>query len=231
MGIFSSTGFPKSYLAKKPVFKKIGEKICCAKYSCAFEYFPFLLPKYISVLRNVYMNLQGPRIHIRFLTPDDVGAIYVAWMNDSTVTQYLESRWSVHTVESIRIFVTAMNNSQNDYLFGIFLNETNQHIGNIKIGNIHPYHRHADVGLMIGDKTSWGKGIAFEAIELVTQYGFEQLNLHKLIAGMYEENVSSYKSFLRASYQEVGRYKQHFFLHGHFVDGILLERCRPQDYS
>jgi [ribosomal protein S5]-alanine N-acetyltransferase len=87
------------------------------------------------------------------------------------------------------------------------------------------------VGLMIGDKTSWGKGIAFEAIELVTQYGFEELNLRKLTAGMYEQNVGSYKSFLKAGYQEVGRYKQHFFLQGHFIDGILLERCRPQDYN
>jgi [ribosomal protein S5]-alanine N-acetyltransferase len=107
----------------------------------------------------------------------------------------------------------------------MFLKETQTHIGNIKIGSINWQHRYGDVGLLIGDKNSWGKGIAAEAISLVTQYAFEELNLHKLTAGMYEQNIGSYKAFIKAGYQEVGRFKQHYFSHGEYVDGIVVERC------
>ena len=66
-----------------------------------------------------------------------------------------------------------MNNSPVDAMFGIFLNDSHQHIGNIKSGNIDPFHRRAEVGLVIGDRAVWGKGYAAEAISLATRYGFE----------------------------------------------------------
>ncbi len=172
------------------------------------------------------MKLQGQHIYLRFLSPDDVSDAYVAWMNNAEITQYLESRWSVQTLESIRAFVKAVADSSNDYLFGMFLKDTHQHIGNIKIGNINPHHHYGDVGLIIGDKASWGKGIAAEAISLVTRYGFEELNLNKLTAGMYEHNVGSYRAFIKAGYREVGRYEKHFFYQGRYVDAFLVEKCR-----
>lgn len=172
------------------------------------------------------MHLHGQRIYLRLLAPDDVSSEYVAWMNNDEITQYLESRWSVHTLESIQAFVQAMCESPNDYLFGMFLKDTHQHIGNIKIGNINPHHHYGDVGLIVGDKASWGKGIAAEAISLVTQYGFEELNLNKLTAGMYEHNMGSYKAFMKAGYKEVGRYEKHFFYQGRYVDAFLVEKCR-----
>jgi [ribosomal protein S5]-alanine N-acetyltransferase len=172
------------------------------------------------------MSIHGQHIYLRELTPNDVGSDYVTWMNDSEITQYLESRWTTQTFESIRIFVQKMCDSSNDYLFGIFLKNTDQHIGNIKIGSINQFHRYGDVGLIIGDKASWGKGIAAEAIELITHYAFEDLNLNKLTAGMYEQNLGSYKAFLKAGYREVGRYQKHFFCQGQYVDAFLMEKCR-----
>lgn len=172
------------------------------------------------------MDLRGQHIYLRLLTTDDVSADYVAWMNDSEITQYLESRWSAQTTDTIRAFVQAMADSPKDFLFGMFLNEHHKHIGNIKIGNINQIHRYGDVGLIIGDKASWGKGIASEAISLVTRYGFDELNLHKLYAGMYEQNQGSYKAFIKAGYQDAGRYKSHFFCQGQYVDALWVEKCR-----
>ncbi|MCU0425061.1 MAG: GNAT family N-acetyltransferase [Candidatus Kapabacteria bacterium] len=172
------------------------------------------------------MELHGQHIYLRLLTPDDVSEAYVAWMNDSEITQYLESRWTVQTKDTIRAFVQATCDSSKDFLFGMFLNENHKHIGNIKIGNINQVHRFGDVGLIIGDKASWGKGFAAEAIALVTRYGFEELNLHKLFAGMYEQNLGSYKAFIKAGYSDAGRYKQHFFCQGRYVDALWVEKCR-----
>lgn len=177
------------------------------------------------------MKLQGQHIYLRFLSPDDVSDDYVAWMNNAEITQYLESRWSVQTLEGIRAFVKTMADSPNDYLFGMFLNDTHQHIGNIKIGNVNQRHRYGDVGLIIGDKASWGKGIAAEAIALATRYGFEELNLNKLTAGMYEPNLGSYKAFIKAGYKEAGRYEKHFFYQGRYVDAFLVEKCRDTSHS
>ncbi len=59
--------------------------------------------------------------------------------------------------------------------FGIFVIETREHIGNIKIGNIDQIHRFADVGLLIGEASARGKGYGTEAILLACRYAFGNL--------------------------------------------------------
>ena len=64
-------------------------------------------------------------------------------------------------------------------MFGIFLGDEFKHVGNIKLGPINSYHKRAEIGLMIGDKSVWGKGIATKVIRMVTHFGFSELNLLK----------------------------------------------------
>lgn len=174
------------------------------------------------------MKILGKRIFIQILSPHDVTEAYIAWMNDPDINQYLESRFRIQTMESVRSFVEAMNNSPVDAMFGIFLNDSHQHIGNIKIGNIDTFHRRAEVGLVIGDRAVWGKGYAAEAISLATKYGFEELNLNKLTAGMYAENIGSFKAFIKCNWRHVGTLKEHCFSHGKYIDEFIVEICKNE---
>ncbi len=172
------------------------------------------------------VKIQGERLHLRALSPEDVTQSYLDWMRDPKVNRYLESRFSRHTLESLRSFVIAMNESPDNYLFGVFLEPRGEHIGNIKIGSISQHHRHADVGLIIGAKTAWGMGYGTEAIRLVTRHAFDHLGLNKLYAGMYAENAGSARAFLKAGYREIGVLKKHVLCDGRFIDSLMVEICR-----
>lgn len=172
------------------------------------------------------MKIIGERIYLKILSTEDVRENYAAWLRDEDIVEFLEIRWRVFTVEDIKEYVKMINESPNDFLFGIFLKQNNEHIGNIKVGEINQVHRFGEIGLIIGNKNMWGKGYGTEAIKLVTQYAFEELNLNHLKAGMYADNVGSYKSFIKAGYREVGRYKKKRFYKGRYVDEILLEKCK-----
>lgn len=174
------------------------------------------------------MRIQGQRIFLRPLEERDVGEEYLMWMRDAEVTQYLECRDQVQTIDNLRAYVRGMNSSHRDHLFGMFLLQGNEHIGNIKIGNIREPHRSADLGLMIGKRSAWGKGYGAEAIALITRYGMESLRLNKLWAGMYSENLGSYYAFIKAGYREVGRFRQHILFNGRYIDSILVEKCRNE---
>lgn len=172
------------------------------------------------------MQKVKKQILIRQLVPGDVGDSYLAWMNDPEVTRFLESRWKPHSHDDLVSFVSSVRASGTDFLFGIFLADSGEHIGNIKIGNINPIHHYADLGLVIGAKRYWGMGYATEAIRLATEYAFTELNLNKLIAQIYAPNVGSQKAFEKAGYRVVGHYTRHRFYQGQFVDAVLVERCR-----
>jgi len=169
------------------------------------------------------MAVFGERVFLRILSASDVSEAYRSWMSDDEVVRYLECRWRSYTLEDLREFVESMNRSPRDVLFGIFERGTERHVGNIKIGNIDPIHRFADVGLLIGDRPSWGKGYGSEAIRLACRYAREELNLHKLTAGIYASNEGSRRAFLKAGFREAGLLKEHRLSAGAYVDEWLME--------
>lgn len=172
--------------------------------------------------------LQGDQVFLRRLTEEDATQEYVDWMNDPEINQYLESRFNKQTIESTRAFIRSVTND-NNYQLGIFLNESEKHIGNIKIGSINHYHKYADIGFLIGDKSYWGKGIATEAIKLATEFAFNTLKLHKLWGGAYSPNIGSIKAFLKNAYQQEGIKKNQYLCQGKYVDDILFGKVNPNE--
>ena len=71
--------------------------------------------------------------------------------------------------------------------------KNNKHIGNLKIGPININHKTSEISYFIGDKKEWGKGYATESVKLAIKYSFDNLNLYKCIAGVYESNFASSK--------------------------------------
>lgn len=147
------------------------------------------------------------RLIFRTLTKENVSEQYVGWLNDPEVNQFLETRFSEQSLETCEQFVTQMQNDSASFLFGIFSKETNTHIGNIKLGFINSRHSSGQLSLFIGEKSQWGKGFATESIQTITQWGFDELDLKRIEAGCYDNNMGSLRAFLKAGYAVEGFFK------------------------
>lgn len=166
--------------------------------------------------------IVGERVLLREVRPSDVNERYYAWMNDPAVTQHLESRFVPQPMERLEAYVRDLLGSKDSIFLAIVLREGDRHIGNIKLGPIDWIHRRAEVGLLIGERDCWGQGYATEAISLVTAYAFRTLNLRKLTAGCYGNNVGSVRAFEKAGFSVEGVRPEQFFVHGSYVDHVLL---------
>jgi RimJ/RimL family protein N-acetyltransferase len=175
-------------------------------------------------------RIYGKNIFLRLLTPKDADQRYLGWLKDKEVTQFLECRWYKYTLKSLRKFVRHANRAKGprDWLFGIFIKQTGGYIGNIKVGSINTIHKFGEIGLMIGDKKSWGKGYGTEAIRLATDFAFSDLKLNKLITGIYINNIGSYKAFMKAGYREVGKLEKHKLYKGKYIDEIFVEKVNSR---
>jgi RimJ/RimL family protein N-acetyltransferase len=167
-------------------------------------------------------SMETERLTLRQLEVGDVSPEYVAWLNDTDVHRYLETRLEPQDEHSVRTFVERVRARDDEFLFGIFLRNSARHIGNIKVGPIRPRHRLADVSLFIGARDCRGKGYAAEAIAAVSRYAFDELRVLKLSATMYAPNVASLRAFLRAGYRKEGRRRGHLELDGRRCDMIEL---------
>jgi RimJ/RimL family protein N-acetyltransferase/methionyl-tRNA formyltransferase len=148
----------------------------------------------------------------------------VDWLNNPDVNRYLECRHYVHTLTSVTEYVTNLSlPSSVEILFGIFVNHTSRHIGNIKLGPIDGINHHASMGLVIGDIKSWGKGYGSRAIRLLTDAAVTHLDMKTLVAGCYSSNRGSFKAFLKAGWKHVGTIPSYWTDHlGERNDEILM---------
>lgn len=170
---------------------------------------------------KIVINANG-RIYLRQLSSDEVTADYLAWMNDHQVTQYLESRFYPQTMESIRQFVDDCAADPACLFLAVRDRVTDKHIGNIKLHRIDTRHHSAEMSIMIGDKSFWGKGIATEAIKLLSSYAFTVLGLHKLTAECYSVNGGSRRAFEKAGYLLEGVRQKQYLCEGNYVDACVL---------
>ncbi|WP_320173906.1 GNAT family protein [Maridesulfovibrio sp.] len=176
---------------------------------------------------NLIVN--GKNVYLRPISLDDVSESYVNWMNDPQINQYLESRFTTQTLNSVKDFVKAMIESPDNILFAICEKDSGRHVGNIKMGPLNTAHSHAEIGLLIGEKECWGKGYGSEAIGLVIEYAFKTLNIHRLTAGAYANNIGSVKAFEKNGFTVEGIYKKHFLHNGVFIDATRMGIINP-DY-
>lgn len=170
--------------------------------------------------------LKGNKLILKGI--DKVTDEYERWLNDPEVTQYMETaRRKVLTRTELERWLEKTNNDPDMRYWGIFIED--KFIGTIKL-HINWIHRHADVGIMIGDKTGWGKGYASEAIGLVKDYAFNILNLHKLWAGIYENNTASLKAFIKNGFEREGLLIEHRFCNGEYINQYIIG-CINESYS
>ena len=149
----------------------------------------------------------------------DCNSRYVSWLNDSEVNRYLEVRWNKQTLKTVQEFVEFQRENDHSVLFAIRLNSDDRHIGNIKIGPINSWHCLADISYFIGEKELWNKGIATQAINLVCDFGFHELHLHRIEAGAYEKAVGSCKALEKNGFMREGVFRRQAMSDGEYING------------
>lgn len=168
---------------------------------------------------------------MREVRESDLNASYVGWLNDSEVNRFLETRFVPQSIESIYSYWQNHRDAINSPWFAIELIDSHQHIGNIKLGPIDWVHRRADVSLFIGDKASWGKGYASEAIFLMSKWAFDQLDLYKLSAGIYSKNIGSRRAFEKVGFSLQATLKDELYYAGSRVDLWRMSLLKSDFYE
>lgn len=164
------------------------------------------------------------RLYLRPLSAQDVTAAYVDALRDSDVVRWTEARHVAWDRERVVQFVKQSNAEGVSMLFGIFLKESDRHIGNLRLFNFHPIHRRAELSFLLFDKTQWSKGYATEAVKAVTRYAFEMLQLHRIHADYYAVNAGSARVFEKSGYEIEGVFKEHVFVDGGYMDSIRIAK-------
>ena len=145
-------------------------------------------------------KLAGERVFLRELEESDATEEYCSWINDSDVNKYLEAKKA--TVEGLRAYIREKRKSKNALFYGIFLKETGKHIGNVKLEPIDWNKGKATMGIMIGDKESWGQGLGKEALEVLFDYMKKKHSLKEIELGVRPEHKRAIALYKKLGFAE-----------------------------
>jgi RimJ/RimL family protein N-acetyltransferase len=170
------------------------------------------------------LTLTGEAVLIRALLPEDGNETYAGWMNDPGIVEYTESRFTNHTPDDLKRYIQGVRSDPLSHMWAICDVDSGVHVGNIKLGPIDTRHQFGDIGLIIGERSAWGRGFATEAISLACEFAFQQLRLHKVTASMYEENVGSTRAFQKAGFTIEGIRPSQYLLNDHYTGLVMMGR-------
>jgi RimJ/RimL family protein N-acetyltransferase len=173
--------------------------------------------------------ITGKRLYLRGLERSDINETYLQWINNAEVTRYMVTGTFPSTMEKLEQYYQRMTTSPNHVILAIVDKESDKHIGNITLNNINWINRTADLGIMIGNKDFWGKGLGTEATKLMVQYAFEKLNLHKIWLGVHVSHEAAIRIYEKAGFEIEGRLRNHFYRDGKYHDMVIMGIIRGKD--
>jgi RimJ/RimL family protein N-acetyltransferase len=80
-------------------------------------------------------------------------------------------------------------------------------IGTVSLFEINSHHKNAQLGILIGDKSYWGKGVATEVIRELVTYAFTELGISYIGAEVEEGNIPMKRVFEKAGFEQDGFFK------------------------
>lgn len=157
--------------------------------------------------------LEGNKVNLRTIEEDDLEFLRDN-INNPEVRTYLTMRKPVNLEQERQFFENVISDDKDVHL--AICNEE-EIVGVISLEENQKEIRVAEIGVWI-DPEYHKNGYGTEAAELITNYGFEELNYHKVIARAYEKNEGSNKIWKRLGFTKEGTLRDHIYRNGEFED-------------
>lgn len=164
-----------------------------------------------------FKKLEGERIYLSPVSLEDA-EIYTKWMNDETICKNTNALTRIVTLEAEKKFLAEDNS-----ILAIIKKDNDELLGNISFSKIDYHNRNAEIGLFIGEEVNRHQGFGTEALKLMLDYGFNQLNFHAITLMVLSFNEKAIECYKKLGFQEVGRVKEVVFYHKVYYDRIIME--------
>jgi len=131
----------------------------------------------------------------------DINNKYISWLNDPDVNKYLETKEA--SKQSAFRYIRNINYDPYKEMYSINVEYTNESkfIGTCT-AQLDFKNNSCVIGIMIGDKTYWGKGYGTKAIEALTHHIKNRHCITNFKLACKAENIAAVKCYEKAGFKK-----------------------------
>jgi len=189
----------------------------------------------IEEIYNSLPVLETERLILRLLTSNDLENIY-EYGSDDRVSEYVS--WNTHrSLSDTRAFldhILEQYGNKEAIFWGLELKENNKLVGTINFVSLNTKHKVGEIGYILS-RQYWAKGIMTEAVKEVIKFGFNEMELIRIQAKCFVENIGSEQVMKKVGMTYEGTIRKGMFVKGKHHDlkmySILVDEKISPDES
>jgi len=156
-------------------------------------------------MKDIY---RGTLVRLGSESPEVMAKAFANWDRDTEMHRLAdEDPAQLWSEKKLKEFIEKDGESKNEHAFRFSIRTLAEDklIGVVSLW-VHSWtHSDASIGIIVGDREYWGKGYGTDAMRLIVQYGFVELNLRRISLGLHAYNEHALKSYLKVGFQLEGR--------------------------
>jgi [ribosomal protein S5]-alanine N-acetyltransferase len=163
-------------------------------------------------------QLETSRLLMRKVTFKDLEDMH-SFTSSKEVTKYIPfpTHKNIETTRKFIDYILEQYQINKKLIWGIQLKETPKLIGTIEFISFETAHNKAEIAYVLSEDY-WGNGIMTEAANEVIKFGFKTLNLTRIQAKTFKENIGSQKVLRKIGMTYEGTLRKSMFIKGKYQD-------------
>lgn len=170
---------------------------------------------------------RGEKVILRELRGEEV-SIALGWFNDYEVRRYAQNRVAYpFTMADEKGYYESISGMKDTYTFAIETLE-GVYIGNCGVNSIDWKNSRVVIGIVVGEKDHWGKGYGTDAMKVLLNFIYNEMNINKVELAVYGYNERAIACYKKCGFVEEGRVRQAIFREGRYFDEVLMGLLRSE---
>ena len=164
--------------------------------------------------------IESEGVILREIEEEDLDLI-VKWRNDPEILRWLFSYLPLNKIKQKKWYEKYLDDPTQQ-TFIIEVKEERTPRGTIGLTDIDYKNQRADLGILIGDKSWQNKGMGKEALNLLIKFALDKMNIRKIKALVFKENVLAIKLYKSCGFVEEGVLRKEVYKNGDFKDVVIM---------
>ncbi len=180
-----------------------------------------------ETLNSKYPSIKTERLLLRPFEASDIENVFKGLSHPDVIKYYGVNYQTLEATKEQMTFFADLEKNETGIWFAVCSSDNKTFYGGGGLNGLSKEHKKAEMGFWL-ICNYWGQGIMKEAMPLICDYGFENLDLHRIEGFVESENINCKKAMAKLDFQYEGTMRDCEVKNGKFISLDIYAKLKTR---